>query len=91
MNRMFRDTKTGARSVDEITASRRLRRLRKADWSRRMVRENRLTVDDLIWPIFVIEGENRREEIAAMPGVYRMTLDLAVAQVEEAAKLGIPA
>jgi porphobilinogen synthase len=56
-----------------------------------MVRENRLTVDDLIWPIFVIEGENRREEIAAMPGVYRMTLDLAVAQVEEAAKLGIPA
>ncbi len=88
MNRMFRDTKNGARSVDEITAS---RRLRKADWSRRMVRENRLTVDDLIWPIFVIEGENRREEIAAMPGVYRMTLDLAVAQVEEAAKLGIPA
>ncbi len=91
MNRMFRDTKTGARSVDEITASRRLRRLRKADWSRRMVRENRLTVNDLIWPIFVIEGENRREEIAAMPGVYRMTLDLAVSQVEEAAKLGIPA
>ena len=61
------------RSVDEITGSRRLRRMRKADWSRRLVQENRLTVDDLIWPIFVIDGENRREEIAAMPGVFRMT------------------
>lgn len=79
------------RSVDEITASRRLRRMRKADWSRRLVQENRLTVDDLIWPIFVIDGENRREEIAAMPGVYRMTVDLAVREVERAAKLGVPA
>ena len=91
MNRMFGDRKLGARSVDEITGSRRLRRMRKADWSRRLVQENRLSVDDLIWPIFVIEGENRREEIAAMPGVYRLTLDLAVKEVEEAAKLGIPA
>ncbi len=80
-----------ARTVDEITASRRLRRMRKADWSRRLVQENRLTVDDLIWPIFVIDGENRREEIAAMPGVYRMTLDLAVREVEHAARLGVPA
>ncbi|MBU1400497.1 MAG: porphobilinogen synthase [Alphaproteobacteria bacterium] len=81
---------TTSRSVDEITASRRLRRMRKADWSRRLVQENRLTVDDLIWPIFVIDGDNRREEIAAMPGVYRMSVDLAVREAERAAKLGIP-
>jgi len=79
------------RSVDEITASRRLRRMRKADWSRRLVRENHLTVDDLIWPIFLIDGENRREAIAAMPGVFRLTVDMAVREAERAAKLGIPA
>jgi porphobilinogen synthase len=91
MNRFTPAKPAGARSVDEITGSRRLRRMRKADWSRRLVQENRLTVDDLIWPIFVIEGENRREEIPAMPGVYRLTLDLVVKEVERAAKLGIPA
>ena len=80
-----------ARSVDEITQSRRMRRMRKADWSRRMVQENRLTVDDLIWPIFVIDGDNRRDEIASMPGVFRMTLDHAVREAERAARLGIPA
>jgi porphobilinogen synthase len=79
------------RSVDEITGSRRLRRMRKADWSRRLVQENRLTVDDLIWPIFLIDGENRREEVAAMPGVFRLSVDLAVKEAERAAKLGIPA
>jgi len=77
--------------VDEITGSRRLRRMRKADWSRRLVQEHRLTVDDLIWPIFLIDGENRREEIPAMPGVYRLTIDNAVREAERAAKLGIPA
>jgi porphobilinogen synthase len=81
----------GSRSVDEITQSRRLRRMRKADWSRRLVQENRLTVDDLIWPIFIIDGENRREDIPAMPGVFRMSIDLAVREAERAAKLGIPA
>jgi len=81
----------GARSVDEITASRRLRRMRKADWSRRLVQENRLTVDDLIWPVFVIDGENRREPIEAMPGVYRLSVDLLAKEAERAAKLGIPA
>jgi porphobilinogen synthase len=91
MNRFTPARPAGSRSVDEITGSRRLRRMRKADWSRRLVQENRLTVDDLIWPIFVIEGENRREEIPAMPGVYRLTLDLAVKEAERAAKLGIPA
>ena len=90
MNRMFRDRQP-ARTVDEITGSRRMRRMRKADWSRRLVQENRLTVDDLIWPIFVIEGEDRMEPIAAMPGVFRMTLDHAVREVEKAARLGVPA
>jgi porphobilinogen synthase len=79
------------RSVDEITQSRRLRRMRKADWSRRLVQENQLTVDDLIWPIFLCEGENRREEITAMPGVQRFSVDMAVREAERAAKLGIPA
>ena len=89
MNRM--DTFSMPRSVDEITGSRRLRRMRKADWSRRLVQENRLTVDDLIWPVFIIDGENRREDIPAMPGVQRMTIDLLVREAERAAKLGIPA
>ncbi len=91
MNTHTRKLSTSHRSVDEITGSRRLRRMRKADWSRRLVQEHRLTVDDLIWPIFVIDGHNRREEIAAMPGVFRMTIDLAVKEAEGAARLGIPA
>ena len=65
--------------------------MRKADWSRRLVQENRLTVDDLIWPIFLVDGTNIREELAAMPGVYRLSIDLAVKEAERAAKLGIPA
>ncbi|TGV73959.1 porphobilinogen synthase, partial [Mesorhizobium sp. M2D.F.Ca.ET.145.01.1.1] len=65
--------------------------MRKADWSRRLVQENRLSVDDLIWPIFVVEGRNVREPIAAMPGVFRLSVDLAVKEAERAAKLGIPA
>ncbi len=77
--------------VDRITGRRRLRRNRRADWSRRLVRESVLTVDDLIWPIFVIAGEGRREPIAAMPGVERLTADLAAREAERAAKLGIPA
>ena len=79
------------RTVDEITGGRRLRRMRKADWSRRLVRENHLTVNDLIWPIFLMEGENRAEDIAAMPGVQRLTIDRAVKEAERAARLGIPA
>ena len=77
--------------VDDITGHRRMRRNRKADWTRRLVQENRLTVDDLIWPIFIIPGEGRIEPIAAMPGVNRMTIDKAVEAAKEAADLGIPA
>ena len=91
MNRPVSPRPLMNRNVDEITGSRRLRRMRKADWSRRLVRENNLSVNDLIWPIFLIEGENKREEIQAMPGVFRLSVDLAVKAAEEAAKLGIPA
>lgn len=91
MNRHARIDTAMQRSVDEITQGRRLRRMRKADWSRRLVQENRLTVDDLIWPVFAIDGENRRETIAAMPGVERFSVDLLAREAERAAQLGIPA
>ncbi len=68
----------------------RMRRLRRHDWTRRLVAETSLSASDLIWPIFVIEGEKKREPIASMPGVERLSLDLAVAAAEEAAGLGIP-
>jgi porphobilinogen synthase len=69
----------------------RLRRLRRYDWSRRLVAESRLAVDDLIWPLFVREGQNRREPIGSMPGVERLSVDLLVEAVGTAAELGIPA
>ncbi|MDO6963761.1 porphobilinogen synthase [Rhizobium alvei] len=77
--------------VDEITGHRRMRRLRKADWTRRMVRETQLTVDDLIWPIFIVEGSGIVDPIAAMPGVNRLSIDKAVEAARMAADLGIPA
>jgi porphobilinogen synthase len=67
-----------------------MRRLRRHDWTRRLVAENALSASDLIWPLFVIEGEKKREAIASMPGVERLSTDLAVAAAEEAAALGIP-
>ncbi|MCB9743469.1 MAG: porphobilinogen synthase [Alphaproteobacteria bacterium] len=69
----------------------RLRRLRRSDWSRRLVRENHLHVDDLIWPVFITEGEGVRIDIPSMPGVQRLSVDLLVEAVAEAAELGIPA
>jgi porphobilinogen synthase len=69
----------------------RMRRTRQADWSRRLVAENIVTADDLIWPIFVQEGEDARTPVPSMPGVERMSIDLAVAAVAEARDLGIPA
>jgi porphobilinogen synthase len=70
---------------------RRLRRNRKSEWVRALVRETVLTAADLIWPIFLIEGEGRREPIATMPGVERYTIDEAIHAVKAAAALGIPA
>ena len=69
----------------------RMRRMRRDDFSRRLMRENKLTVDDLIYPVFVIEGENTRETIASMPGVERLTIDLLVKEAIEVAALGVPA
>ena len=77
--------------MDAILGGRRMRRNRKADWTRRLVRESTLTVDDLIWPIFVIDGERVRQDVAAMPGVQRLSVDEAVRAAERAATLGIPA
>jgi porphobilinogen synthase len=68
----------------------RMRRNRQADWSRRLMRETTLTVDDLIWPLFVIEGQNRRQAVTSMPGVERLSIDLAVEAAKKAADLGIP-
>ena len=77
--------------VDHITGHRRMRRNRKADWTRRLVRENQLCVDDLIWPIFIVAGSGIVEPIPAMPGVVRMSIDKAVEAAKQAADLGIPA
>jgi len=66
------------------------RRNRRSDWARRMVRENVLTVDDLIWPIFLIDGAKTRVPVPSMPGVERLTVDQAVREAERAAKLSIP-
>ncbi|UKJ72725.1 porphobilinogen synthase [Azospirillum brasilense] len=68
----------------------RLRRNRADAWTRRLVAENRLTVDDLIWPVFVIEGQNQRVPVASMPGVERLTIDLLTEAVAAAGDLGIP-
>jgi porphobilinogen synthase len=68
----------------------RMRRLRRHDWARRLVAENSLSPADFIWPVFVIEGENKREAISSMPGVERLSADLLVHAAKEAAQLGIP-
>lgn len=67
------------------------RRNRKNHWSRRLVQENILSVDDLIWPVFIQEGSNSSTDIAAMPGVARKSIDLLLPEIEKAASLGIPA
>ena len=69
----------------------RMRRMRFNDFSRRLMRENILSVDDLIYPMFVTEGSNKREAISSMPGVERFSLDLLLTQAEEIYNLGIPA
>ncbi len=69
----------------------RMRRLRRFEWSRRLIREHQLSVDDLIWPVFVQGGTNRRTPISSMPGVERLSVDLLVEAVDRAADLGIPA
>ena len=69
----------------------RMRRMRANEFSRRLLRENILTVDDLIWPVFVLEGDNAVEPVVSMPGVERMTIDRLLPAAERCMELGIPA
>jgi len=66
------------------------RRLRRTDWSRRLVQENALSPNDFIYPVFLLEGSNRQEEVKSMPGVNRLSLDLLLPVAEDCVKLGIP-
>lgn len=68
----------------------RMRRLRRHEWSRQLVAEHNLSAADFIWPVFVVDGENRREPVPSMPGVERLSVDLAATAAAEAADLGIP-
>ena len=69
----------------------RMRRMRRDDFTRRLMRENRLTVDDLIYPVFVLPGDGRREAVPSMPGVERLSIDLLLEEAAELVELGIPA
>jgi porphobilinogen synthase len=69
----------------------RMRRLRKQDFTRRLVAENQLTANDLIYPMFVLEGENQKDAVPSMPGVERLSIDLLVKEAHELVELGIPA
>jgi porphobilinogen synthase len=77
-------------AAERLDLASRPRRNRRAEWARRMVREHVLTTDDLIWPLFVIEGSKQRVPVDSMPGVERLSVDEAVRAAERAAKLTIP-
>ncbi|MDJ0612161.1 MAG: porphobilinogen synthase [Rhizobiaceae bacterium] len=79
------------RSVDEITGNRRMRRNRRFEWNRRLMRENVLSTDDLIWPVFLCEGTNVEEPLEKLPGVHRYSVDRIGEQAKMAQNLGIPA
>ena len=68
----------------------RMRRMRRNDFSRRLMREHRLSADDLIYPVFVLEGRNRTQKVASMPGVERMTVDRLLPLAEQCLKLRVP-
>lgn len=78
-------------STPRVFPTTRLRRNRASDFSRRLVRENQLTPDNLIYPVFVLEGEGQREQVPSMPGVDRLSIDLLVELAAEMVELGIPA
>ena len=69
----------------------RMRRMRRDEFSRRLVRENRLTADDLIYPVFVLDGANREEPVPSLPGVSRKSIDLLLRDAERCMTLGVPA
>ncbi len=84
------DAMTTSPAPDPRFPAIRMRRNRKADWSRRLVAENTLSPNDLIWPLFLIDGRGKREAVPSMPGVDRLTVDESVRAAEEAVSLGIP-
>jgi porphobilinogen synthase len=88
-----RETKRGETptTTAPLALVQRPRRNRKADWSRRLVREHELSMSDLIWPLFLVDGTTGREPVGSMPGIERLTVDEAVREAERAAKLRIPA
>jgi porphobilinogen synthase len=79
-----------AKAEPRLELAKRPRRNRKADWTRRMVRESTLSADDLIWPLFVVDGNRTRLPVPSMPGVERLSVDEAAREAERAAKLEIP-
>jgi porphobilinogen synthase len=91
--RALRETSAATRTdaAPKLDLATRLRRNRKTDWSRRLVRETVLTTNDLIWPLFLIDSSEARTPVATMPGVDRLSIDEAVREAEKAARLGIPA
>lgn len=78
-------------SIQGQFPGRRLRRLRKHDFSRRLVAENQLSVNDLIYPMFILMGKDRREKVDSMPGVERLSIDLMLEEAQYLANLGVPA
>ncbi|HET7911991.1 MAG TPA: porphobilinogen synthase [Pseudolabrys sp.] len=87
----FTPVETNSTARDEqLDLSVRMRRNRRSEWARRMVRENILTTDDLIWPLFVMDGTNARAPVPSMPGVERLSVDEVAREVARAAKLSIP-
>ena len=77
--------------MTKLTLTHRPRRNRRTDWSRRLVQETALTVNDLIWPVFIIDGEKTRQRVPSMAGVDRLSIDELVREATKAAELGIPA
>ena len=69
----------------------RMRRMRRDSFSRRLIRETSLRTDDLIFPVFIVEGSNEKQKIESMPGMYRLSIDLLVKEAKELVSLGIPA
>jgi len=88
--RFTRIEREPAAQSERLDLAVRMRRNRRAEWARRMVREHVLTTDDLIWPLFVMDGDNARTPVPSMPGVERLSVDQAVREAERAADLTIP-
>ena len=84
------EVEPAANPAAALDLSSRPRRNRRAEWARRMVRENVLTTDDLIWPLFLVDGHKTRTPVASMPGVERLSVDQAVREAERARELAIP-